>query len=157
MSDQKTEDTKSPLARRGARPFVGPAGGSGPARPPLFKPAVPATRGASSPAGPPRPALGTLAHAPAPVPPVTPIASAAPEPMLEAEQPESAFMLPPVQQIDRDVAAEFSSAPSESETLSVEALLPVAPLRPATPARTFEITIPEPAVAADEAAPELAA
>ena len=152
MSDQKTEDTKSPLARRGARPFVGPAGGSGAARPPLFKPA-PATRVASTPALPPRPALGALAHAPAAVPPVTPIAPPAPAPTLVAEQPASAIMLPPVQQIIEPAAAELSPLPSEPDTLPVEALLPVAPLRPTTPARTFEITIPEPVVAA-ETAPE---
>lgn len=149
MSDQKMEDTKSPLARRGARPFVGPAGGSGAARPPLFKPVVPPTRVASTPALPPRPALGMRVQPTAPVAsPVAPIVPSAPEPTIEPtfvaeQQPPAAIVLPPVEQIE-DAQPVATPAP-----VPVEAVLPVAPLRPTTPAQTFDITIPEPVAAAE--------
>ena len=53
MAEQKIEDTKSPVARRAVRPFVGPAPSSGgaPAARPLLRPAGPA-----GPAGRPNPA-----------------------------------------------------------------------------------------------------
>ncbi|HEX5074139.1 MAG TPA: hypothetical protein VFW03_13070 [Gemmatimonadaceae bacterium] len=40
MADQKHDDTKTPLTKRGARPFGGPAGTSGPSRP-FPRPATP--------------------------------------------------------------------------------------------------------------------
>ena len=86
MSEDKTEDTKSPLARRGARPFVGPAGGSAAARP-FLRPAASPPRPGSAPFVPqgarPRPALGGPVPAPAPAP-AQPVASAAHPPMRAA-------------------------------------------------------------------------
>ena len=38
MADQKTEDTKSPLQRRSARPFAGPAGAARPFLRPVTTP-----------------------------------------------------------------------------------------------------------------------
>jgi hypothetical protein len=70
MAEQKIEDTKSPAARRGARPFVGPAGGP-PAARPLLRPAAPGGRlnhaPFAPPSTPPRPALGITALPIAPV------------------------------------------------------------------------------------------
>ena len=145
MSDQNSEDTKSPFARRGARPFVGPAGGSGAARPPLFKPAAPPPRVASTPALPPRPALGarlpTPVASPAPVAPAPVAPSLVASPIAVEAQPASALGSPVVQQI-------------EAATVPVEAALPVPVLRPATPAQTFDITIPAPMAATEASAAE---
>ena len=61
MAEQKTEDTKPPVAHRGARPFVGPAGGS-PAARPLLRPAATPARSTRAPFAPPdRAALGVVA------------------------------------------------------------------------------------------------
>jgi hypothetical protein len=61
MADQKTEDTKSPLPRRGARPFAGPAGTS--AARPFLRPVTTPQRATAAPFVPPvvpgKPALGT--------------------------------------------------------------------------------------------------
>ena len=157
MSDQKADDTKSPFARRGARPFVGPAGGSNPARP-FFKPAAPSTRPMSTPALPPRPALGTRAQPMTPAV-VSPIPTVPPtiEPAFVAEQPSAAIALPPIEEINEaPVVAGELTFEREPELPSIEAALPVAPLRPTTPAQTFDITIPEPIVAAEETPAESA-
>jgi hypothetical protein len=79
-------------------------------------------------------------------PPVGPIVSSAPEPKIERafvaeQQPAAAVVQPRVEQIE-DAQAVATPVP-------VDAALPVAPLRPTTPAQTFDITIPEPAVAAE--------
>ena len=70
MADQKTEDTKSPLQRRGARPFAGPAG----AARPFLRPVTTPQRATAAPFVPPvvpgKPALGPpmpVAKAPTPV------------------------------------------------------------------------------------------
>ena len=91
MAEQKTEDTKPPVARRGARPFVGPAGVA-PAARPLLRPAATPARG-RPPFAPPlssdRLALGA-ARAPA-LPVTAPIAG--PESII---QPESIIEAEPI-------------------------------------------------------------
>lgn len=82
MADQKTDDTKSPLARRGARPFAGPGSAPSAARP-FLRPATPSQRPTAAPFVPPivptRPALGTSEPlAVAPVPTVRPTPAAVP-------------------------------------------------------------------------------
>ena len=74
MAEHKTEDTKQPLARLGARPFVGPAGAPGAARP-FLRPASSGVRPAPGPFAPrpvtTRPALGVAPTAP-PAAPIVP-------------------------------------------------------------------------------------
>jgi len=70
MADQKTEDTKSPLQRRGARPFAGPAGVARPFLRPVTTPQRPTAAPFVPPVVPGKPALGSLApvaKAPTPV------------------------------------------------------------------------------------------
>lgn len=66
MADQKTEDTKSPLPRRGVRPFAGPAGTS--AARPFLRPVTTPQRLTAAPFVPPvvpgNPALGSPVPAP---------------------------------------------------------------------------------------------
>jgi hypothetical protein len=112
------------------------------------------------------------AAAPVAPPPQPSAAAPALDPFV-AEQPTPAFALPSVEEIEAtqsfvaDVAAPVVDAPnvaapdfnptaSERETPAFEAPLPVAPLRPTTPAQTFDITIPEP-VAAEESTAETVA
>jgi hypothetical protein len=65
MADQKTEDTKSPLPRRGARPFAGPAATS--AARPFLRPVTTPQRATAAPFVPPivpgKPALGSVVPA----------------------------------------------------------------------------------------------
>ena len=105
MADQKTEDTKSPLPRRGARPFVGPAGPApaGAARP-FLRPLSTPQRTTAAPFVPPvvagKPALGGSAPAPAARAP-TPVA------------------MPAVAPIDADPAQE--TRPVTSEMVALDA------------------------------------
>ena len=66
MAEPKINDTEPPLARRAARPFVGPAGPAAPTRP-LLRPTGPAGRPSPAafarPLAAPRSSLGTLACA----------------------------------------------------------------------------------------------
>ena len=82
MAEERIEDTKSPIPRRGVRPFVGPAGAS-PAARPLLRPTAPSPRSGPAPFAPPsakpRQALGT---APASQPPTAPAAAKSPPPAL---------------------------------------------------------------------------
>jgi hypothetical protein len=65
MADQKTEDTKSPLPRRGARPFAGPPATS--AARPFLRPVTTPQRATAAPFVPPivpgKPALGSVVPA----------------------------------------------------------------------------------------------
>jgi len=104
MADQKTEDTKSPLQRRGARPFAGPAG----AARAFLRPVTTPQRATAAPFVPPvvpgKPALGTaapLAKAPTPV-----AAQPVPEPQ-------------PVAPVDADVAPR--TRPVTSEMVALDA------------------------------------
>ena len=87
MADQKTEDTKSPLQRRGARPFAGPAG----AARPFLRPVATPQRATAAPFVPPvvpgKPALGTAAPAAkAPTPVATqPVPEAVPQTVAPAD------------------------------------------------------------------------
>jgi hypothetical protein len=118
MAEQKTEDTKPPVARRGARPFVGPAGAA-PAARPLLRPAAPPARPGLAPFAPPlspnRASLGVVPRTSAPAP-VGPDARV--EPVVEA----------PV------VEAPVVEAPMVAEP-------PIEPVAPAATAPTFEITV----------------
>jgi hypothetical protein len=97
MAEHNTQDTKSPVPpRRGARPFVGPAGGPGQPLPLLRTTPMPRPAGAPFvPLPIARTALGTVARASAPAPAPTP--SPAPEPAVEAVAavPEPAPLVDP--------------------------------------------------------------
>ena len=71
MAEQKTEDPKPPLARRGARPFAGPAGAPNAPRP-FLRPATPGQRPAPAPFAPRGVAAGSPLGVPAPPAPAAP-------------------------------------------------------------------------------------
>jgi len=103
MADQKTEDSISPLGRRGARPFAGPTGAPGAGRP-FVRPAT-TQRPTAAPFVPPvAPAQSTLGNAPAPAArAATPVATQ------------------PVPSATDDPAAP-RSRPVTSETVAVDAI-----------------------------------
>ena len=109
MAEQKIDDSKSPLARRAVRPFVGPAGG-GAASGPLLRP-TPATRANPAPfvppVGPRRPALGTAPGA------------AAPESGTAPLRPPT-----PAQSFELTVAAPTPARPVEEERIERAAFVP---------------------------------
>ena len=102
MADQKTEDTKSPLPRRGARPFAGPAG----AARPFLRPVATPQRATAAPFVPPvvpgKPALGI------------------PVPMAEGPTPVAAPVVPPPV-TPTDVDAESRTRPVTSEMIALDA------------------------------------
>ena len=128
MADQKTDDTKSPLARRGPRPFAGPGSAPSAARP-FLRPAAPSQRPTAAPFAPivvpTRPALGggppLTARQPTPIvtPSVPPAATS-----LSAAQPlatktaEAVPVAPPTTMPDADPF--FGGVPVESVAGDVE-------------------------------------
>jgi hypothetical protein len=84
MAEQNSEEPKPPLARRGARPFAGPAAGASGAARPFLRPTSPGQRPAPAPFAPrtvpPRSTLGTAVPA---APATMPAQSTAPTPIEE--------------------------------------------------------------------------
>ena len=125
MAEQKTEDTKPPLPRRGARPFAGPASAPNAARPSL-RPAIPGHRPAPAPFAPRTVSAGSPLGIP------TPPASAAPAstpvtggPAEQIEEPTPSVATPSVS------LPEPTGVPSAPVTPS-EFALPPASVRPIT-------------------------
>jgi hypothetical protein len=60
-------------------------------------------------------------------------------------KPTPALSVPPIHELEATDATPLASAALENETVprAIDAVLPVAPLRPTTPAETFDITVPE--------------
>ena len=165
MAEQKTEDTKPPVARRGARPFVGPAGGTPPARPfvgpagptpaarPSFRPGAPSTRPGAAPFAPPvapeRAALGDTRVAP--VPPVAPVAltaSPAALPQLPAAVARQASPAPPLRPTLPEPAFDITAGIASAATAPVESV--EEPARPdASPSALVERPITTETVAVD--------
>ena len=131
MAEQKSEDTKQSLARRGARPFAGPAAGASSAARPLVRPPTPGQRPVPAPFAPPavpaRPALGAQATQSAPLAPAPAMAP------LPLEVPAAAIAAAPVDE-----------APVRGSTVSeTEAMQPIAsavPVEVAPPTRARPIT-----------------
>jgi hypothetical protein len=126
MAEQKIDDTKLPAARRGARPFAGPAG-TAPAASPFLRPMVPGTRATQAPFAPAigaRTALGTAPPAARVVPePATPIAAdQAPliAPVIQVETPTAVSVMTErgeasLTEMNEGVSATESPLPSEPE------------------------------------------
>jgi len=130
---EKTDEPKFPAARRGARPFVGPAGASSTARP-VLRPVPPGNRPGVAPFAPPtvpdRGTLGTSRVAPPAVPAAAPVAPSFPSVPLLPRAAEVTPAIPPVSPkaptpvVDRAIGSEVqASVPSRSI-----AELPVVPL-----------------------------
>jgi len=143
MAEQKTEDTKPPVARRGARPFVGPAGAAPAATTarPLARPAAPPARPGRapfSPLSPDRTALGVPRQTPA-----APVTQA-------AVRPELAAPSAPVHETETIDAVQPEQAVVPAAEWPVEAVAAPEP----TPAFGITVSSLTPAVHAAYAPPE---
>jgi len=104
MADQTNEDSKTPIARRGARPFGGPSSSSAPSRP-FIRPPTP--------------------HRPTAAPFVAPVApgklvlrNAAPPPAAKAPTPVAPPLIPP----GEIVATSVPAIPGTSELVALDAI-----------------------------------
>ncbi len=118
MAEHKIEDTMPPLARRAARPFVGPAGGAAPARP-VLRPTGPTGRPSSAPFAPPlaapRTSLGRMANGP----------SAAPAADAGASDATKSRAVAPVERLELSEASSLeplSRRPITSEMVALDAV-----------------------------------
>ena len=102
MADQKTEDTKSPLQRRGARPFAGPA-----AARPFLRPVTTPQRATAAPFVPPvvpgKPALGRPAPSANALTPAA--AGTVPQAVSQPVPPSDADAVPPTRPMTSEMIA----------------------------------------------------
>lgn len=162
MAEEKIEDPKPPVARRGARPFAGPAGASSSARP-FLRPAVPSPRPGAAPFVPhgarPHPALGVNPSAQPSPGPVTSGSAA-----LDAFDALDAMWASPAGQ-HTPAAPPPSPAPLDASSLGsgldahdawVDDIAPTGERAPAPPEPAAELVTPSlgiPAWLADDPAP----